>query len=120
MLTPQHNVVTVAERGWTGLKNGALLREADGYFDVLITADQHMQFQQSFSGLRISLIVLPTNHLRLIEGAVPALLQSLDRVQSGQHVVMDFEGDPARWPQLRMQQIVEEGNVIRYVFRAEA
>jgi len=34
MLTPMHDVTTVAERGWTGLKSGVLLREADANFDV--------------------------------------------------------------------------------------
>ena len=45
-----HNVSTVQQRGWAGLKNGELLRvAADAGFEVLVTADRNLQFQQNLS-----------------------------------------------------------------------
>jgi len=44
---PGHDVQTVQEAGLKGLKNGALLRLASSKFDVLITADQNITFQQN-------------------------------------------------------------------------
>lgn len=42
---PDHDVRTVQEEGWAGLKNGALLRVAAGRFDVLLTVDRRIAFQ---------------------------------------------------------------------------
>ena len=55
---PEHEVRTVPEAGWAGVKNGALLRAADGTFDVLLTVDQGVQNQQNLAGLRISIVVM--------------------------------------------------------------
>jgi uncharacterized protein (DUF433 family) len=41
-----HEVVTVPEAGWAGIKNGELLRLAQAQFDVFITVDQNLSFQQ--------------------------------------------------------------------------
>lgn len=47
-----HTVRTVQQEGWAGFKNGELLqRAADGGFDVFLTADQNLQFQQNLAGL---------------------------------------------------------------------
>ena len=43
-----HEVQTVAEAGWAGVKNGELLRLAAAAFDVLITVDRNLEYQQSF------------------------------------------------------------------------
>jgi predicted nuclease of predicted toxin-antitoxin system len=43
-------VTTVQELGWTGITNGALLQLAEGEFDVLITSDQSLKYQQNLTG----------------------------------------------------------------------
>jgi hypothetical protein len=53
-----HKARTVQEMGWAGIKNGALLRLANGQFDALLTVDQGIEFQQSLLGLSISLVVM--------------------------------------------------------------
>ena len=61
-----HNVSTVQQRGWAGLKNGELLRvAADAGFEVLVTADRNLQFQQNLSQSRLGIILLiaPSNAL---------------------------------------------------------
>jgi hypothetical protein len=55
---PEHTVVTVGEPGWSGLKNGELLLQAADRFDVFVTADQNLQFQQNLSKLPITVLVL--------------------------------------------------------------
>lgn len=56
-------VRTVQEEGWAGLENGALLRRAEASFDVFVTADRRMQFQQSLSNYSIGIVVISTPRL---------------------------------------------------------
>ena len=55
---PGHEVKTVAEVGWAGFKNGDLLRLAAAEFDVLITVDRNLEYQQIFEGLSLAVIVV--------------------------------------------------------------
>jgi len=48
-------IQTIKDAGWEGMKNGALLKAANGKFDVLVTADKNMHHQQNFVGLDISI-----------------------------------------------------------------
>lgn len=69
-------VVTVQEQGWANVKNGKLLRAAnDAGFDVFLTADKNLYYQQNFDGLRISAVVVPSNRKSQVQKCVPALLQ---------------------------------------------
>jgi hypothetical protein len=47
---PGHEVKTVAEAGWAGLKNGELLKIAAAQFDVLLTVDRSLEYPQNFAG----------------------------------------------------------------------
>ena len=53
-----HEVATVVEAGWAGVQNGELLRLAATQFDLFVTADQNLQFQQNLSALPIAVAVL--------------------------------------------------------------
>ena len=46
-------------------------------------------------------------------------LQSLDRIESGRHVVIDLKADAGRWPELRFESAIDEGLAIRHVFGFE-
>ena len=60
-------VATASEMGWSQLKNGELLDAAQAAsFDVLITADQSLRYQQNLSTRQIAIIELPTNRLRQV------------------------------------------------------
>jgi len=81
-----HNVSTVQQRGWAGLKNGELLRvAADAGFEVLVTADRNLQFQQNLSQSRlgISLLIAPSNALEDILPLVPNLLATILKASPG-------------------------------------
>ncbi|MDT7604293.1 MAG: hypothetical protein QOF61_2290, partial [Acidobacteriota bacterium] len=55
---PEHEVLTVTERGWSGVKNGKLLALAESEFDVFLTVDQNLKFQQNLQAFSISIILL--------------------------------------------------------------
>lgn len=56
---PAHTVTTAQAQGWDRLSNGGLLKEAEANgFDLLITTDRRIRYQQNLSGRRIALIVL--------------------------------------------------------------
>jgi predicted nuclease of predicted toxin-antitoxin system len=55
---PGHEVATVADIGWSGRQNGELLQSAAVRFDLFVTADQNLQYQQNLSSLPLSVAVL--------------------------------------------------------------
>jgi hypothetical protein len=57
---PEFIVRTVQEEGWAGFKNGDLLRRAVSSFDVLLTADQRLRYQQNVSQFAIGVVVIET------------------------------------------------------------
>lgn len=59
-LLRDHDVVLASEKGWGTLKNGDLLRAAEGEFDLLITTDQSLRYQQNLAGRRLRVLVLTT------------------------------------------------------------
>ena len=74
-----HAVRTVTEMAWTGLRNGELLRQAAAEFDVVLTADQNIAFQQNLTTLPIAVVVLvaPSNRIESLEPLVGAVLTTL-------------------------------------------
>jgi predicted nuclease of predicted toxin-antitoxin system len=60
-----HAVVTVTERGWSGIKNGKLLALAETEFEVFLTVDQNLKYQQNLQLFNIAVILLVTRHNRL-------------------------------------------------------
>ncbi len=80
---PGHHVSTVVERGWSGTKNGTLLALAATHFDVFLTADQNLQYQQNLAALPISVIVLVSSDSRLesLRPLIPEILSTLVSIQ---------------------------------------
>ena len=64
---PGHTVTEARDRGWDTLTNGDLLAEAErAGFDILLTADKNIRYQQNLSGRRIALVVLSTPQWPLV------------------------------------------------------
>ena len=80
---PNHKVRTVVEMGWSGIKNGDLLRLAASDFDVFITIDKNLQYQQNLSTLPIAVVVLraQSNELHVLMPLVPDLETTLASLQ---------------------------------------
>lgn len=83
---------TARYAGLSGLKNGALLSAAESAkFDVLLTVDKHIEFQQNFSSRKIAVIVLNgrSDRLRDLLLLVPACLTAIASIRPGQLVKIE-------------------------------
>ena len=73
-------VVTVQYQGWSGIVNGELIRLIDGKFDVFVTGDKNLRYQQNLIDRSIAIIELPTSDRRsvvkLVEKLKVAILNS--------------------------------------------
>jgi len=78
-----HDARTVSQMKWTSLGNGELLKQAAAAFDVLLTADQNIGFQQNLATLPMAVVVLvaDSNRLESLEPLVPAILQALETIK---------------------------------------
>ena len=81
----EHDVSTVVEAGFGGLENGQLLRAAAGKYDVLITVDRNLPFQQNISSLQIAVLILTSTGITYpdLKPLVPKLLNQLLTVEPG-------------------------------------
>ena len=80
-----HDVKTARQMGWTAIQNGELLALASQSFDVFITVDRNLAFQQNLTSLAIAVIVLEakTNRLADLKKLVPKLLLALQSLPPG-------------------------------------
>lgn len=80
---PDHEVKTVAEVGWAGVKNGELLRLAATAFDVLITVDRNLEYQQSFKGVSLAVIVIHawSSDIIALRPMMPAVLHLIPKAK---------------------------------------
>ena len=85
---PGHDARTVQDVGWAGIKSGALLKLADTQFDALLTVDQGVEFQQSLSGLSISVLVMlaPSNDIDDLRPLLPGVEAALASLGPGKIV----------------------------------
>jgi len=81
-----HEVSTVAEAGFRGLKNGALLQAASEAFDVWITVDRNLPFQQNINTLPIAVLLLIATSTKYLDlkPLVPEVLTALQTIQPGE------------------------------------
>lgn len=85
---PGHTVSTVPQMGWAGKQNGELLRLAAEEFDVFVTSDQNLQYQQNLSVVRLAVVVLVAddNRLESLHPLMPGVQEALLDVEPG-HIV---------------------------------
>ncbi len=86
-----HEVWTVAQQRWQGLKNGRLLSQAEAHgFEVLVTADQSIEYQQNLSTVGVGIVVLAavSNRIEDLRPLVPEVLRVLPTVGPGEAVTV--------------------------------
>ena len=85
-----YEVKTVPQMGWAGVKNGQLLALAEKEFDVLITVDRNLSFQQNLPQFEVAVVVLQatSNRLADLKPLVPKVLAILATVNQGQATVV--------------------------------
>jgi len=86
-----HDATTVPEAGWASKDNGDLLALASTDYDVFVTVDRNLTFQQNIANLKIAVIVLVARGNRLVDlqPLVPSLLKALGTIERGQVVRLD-------------------------------
>src|SRR5580658_687966 len=85
-----HSVATAYEMGWTRLSNGALLRAADSKFDVFITTDRNIRFQQNLAGYRLAILILPTTNWPEIYAHQALVAATANELRPGDVVELNF------------------------------
>ena len=87
---PHLTIRTVQDEQWAGLANGQLLRRASGHFDVLLTADQRLRFQQNVRQFDIGVVVIETVDTTLpnLRRLLPEIRDAIDRVTPGTVIVV--------------------------------
>ena len=82
---PGHEVLTVEQAGLKGLKNGALIRLASRHFDVLITVDQNLPYQQDIAAQSLAILILVgrSNRYSDLKSLVPKGLKALLTIKPG-------------------------------------
>jgi len=83
-MLPAHVALTVQDMGWTGTKNGKLLSLAEGQFDVFLTADKNLRYQQNLAAKKLAIIVFPSNRLSIVQMLQDRLDAALADVTPGQ------------------------------------
>ena len=89
-----HAVKSVNDRdvGWKNIKNGMLLAEMEGRFDLLVTADRNMFAQQNLSGRNICILVLPTNRRNDVLALGEQIVEIVDGMSVGAYVTLEKTG----------------------------
>ena len=87
----EHTVTTAYEQGWSNLLNGQLLKAAEqaGY-DLLLTTDQNLRYQQNLSERRLAIIVLRSTSWPRIQHAITAIREAVERVGVGAYEEIDI------------------------------
>jgi len=83
-------VVTVPEQGWAGLGDGDVLRRADEQFDVLVTMDQNLPYQQNLPAYEIAVVVLkaPSNAFPDVVELMPEVNEQVRYAKEGKATVV--------------------------------
>jgi predicted nuclease of predicted toxin-antitoxin system len=86
-----HTVVTTWFQGWSGLKNGALLDAAEETgFDLFITADQELSFQQNLRGRKMALVVLSTNNWSSVKAHADRIMAAIGAATPGSYTEVEI------------------------------
>ncbi len=85
-----HKVVTAVYMGWSGPKNGELLRAAEEHgIEVLVTGDQTLHHEQNLARRRLAIVALSAIHLPIIKNNLPAIIAAIGNAAPGSFQVVD-------------------------------
>lgn len=93
-LIAQHTVTEARARGWDELGNGELLTEAEAAgFEVLITTDKNLRYQQNLIGRKIAVVVLGQGRWRLLKTHLAKIVAAIDAATPGSYTEVDIPYD---------------------------
>ena len=86
-----HTIIKAKDRGWDTLSNGDLLAEAErAGFDLLLTADKNMRYQQNLRGRRIALVVLSTPRWPAVRLHLEKIATAINAATPGSYTEVDI------------------------------
>ena len=85
-----HAFTTAQQRGWGSFKNGRLLALAEPEFDLFLTCDRNLEYQQNLKGRKIAILLLSTNHWPTLKGRVPLVQAGLNNVRVGEFLPVEI------------------------------
>jgi predicted nuclease of predicted toxin-antitoxin system len=87
---PGHEVTTVARKGWGGMKNGDLLTVLErAGFEVFVTGDQGIEYQNRIAGRRFAIVALSTNNWPIIRKSLNKIVAAVDDARAGNVSLVD-------------------------------
>jgi predicted nuclease of predicted toxin-antitoxin system len=86
----EHEVATAFELGWSEISNGELLAKAEKQFDVLITTDRQLRYQQNLTGRAIAIVVLPYASWIKLDPHAQTIASAIDALQPGSYVEIEL------------------------------
>ncbi len=88
LLLGNHKTATVHEKGWSALEDGPLLTVAQQEFDVLLTIDRNLEFQQNLAKLRIGVVVVhvPKNQMPHYHAIQKEMLLAVEKARPGEAI----------------------------------
>ena len=84
-LLADFEISTAQEMGWGRVKNGDLLKRAEGVFDVFLTADQQLKYKQDLTGRRLAILVLSTNRWPKVKAKRPEIVAAIQALRPGDY-----------------------------------
>ena len=88
---PQHIVKTATEQGWATLANGDLLTEAEAEgFDVFVTTDKNLRYQQNLTGRQIAIVVIAHAQWPRLEPHVALVVAAIAKASAGTYEVVEI------------------------------
>jgi predicted nuclease of predicted toxin-antitoxin system len=85
-----HSVATVVEAGYKGLRNGELMRAAAAQYDVLLTVDRNLPYQQNIGSLPIAVVIIEADGITYddLRPLAPRVLKALETIQPAQLITV--------------------------------
>ena len=87
----QHTVRTAAQQGWDKLSNGDLLTAAEeAGFEILLTTDKNMRYQQNLAGRKIAIVVLGLQQWPQLEPYIQRVIEAVNEAKPSSYVEVDI------------------------------
>ncbi len=88
---PGHDIATAHEEGWSTLSNGDLLAQAEaGAFELLITTDRQLRYQQNLTGRQLAILVLPTTSWPIIREHSMPIAEAINKLSPGEYLELSW------------------------------
>jgi hypothetical protein len=83
-----HEVTTVQKEGWSGIRNGELIAKIDRLFELFITADKNLRYQQNLRNRHIAILELPTNRWPRLVPLQDAIIHEISGIQPADYRIV--------------------------------